>query len=52
MQVTYLNFMDNKRHVLVDQVTQEEAEAIVEKWGNKKDPNFYMPEIKIEEDEA
>lgn len=47
--VTYLNPLDGKRHVLVDDVTKAEADAVLAKCSNRKGaPEWYMPAARIE----
>lgn len=48
-KVTYRNFIDGKRHTLIDDVDKESAEAVVRTFGDKNDPMYYMPGLKIEE---
>ena len=48
-QVTYLNRLDGKRHVLIDAVDKETAESVVAKFGNNRDLMYYMgPDLRIE----
>lgn len=51
MKVTFWNPLANRRGLLLDDVTQEQAEAIVARFGDKSDPNTYLPELAIEPDD-
>ncbi|WP_432263475.1 hypothetical protein [Cupriavidus sp. TMH.W2] len=46
--VTYLNPLNGKRALLIDNVDQEQAEAVKAKFGNPADAAHYLPEVEIE----
>ncbi len=48
VQVTYQNILDGKRHTLIDDIDLDTATKVIERFGDKRDLNFYMPGLRIE----
>lgn len=47
-QVTYDNPLTGTRKVLIDDIDADTATAVLCKWGDPSEPNFYMPGARIE----
>ena len=47
-QVTYLNTLDGKRHVLVDLIDEETADAVIARFGDKRNAFEYLPDCRKE----
>ena len=52
MQVTFFNELANRRGVVVDKVTDEQAQAIAAKVSDPKQPYFYLKDVRVEKDSA
>lgn len=46
--VTYMNFIDGKRHVLIDDVDLETAHAVAASWSDPREPNYYLNDVEVE----
>jgi len=47
--VTYHNPLDGKRHVLVDDLTKDEAAHVLAQCSNRKTaPEWYLPDARVE----
>jgi hypothetical protein len=52
MKVTYFNQLTLTRFVLIDNVDQETADAVLAKFGNPKDKSYFLLGVTIEADDA
>lgn len=48
MQVTFWNPLAGRRGVVLDGLTEEEAQAVAAKVSDPADPFHYLPEVRIE----
>lgn len=49
-KVTAFNPLTGKRFTVIDKITLQQAQHIKKKFGSKKLPFFYLPQLKIEDD--
>lgn len=47
-QVTYFNPVTERRHVLIDDIDEATADAVLAKFGDAGDPYCRMPEVRKE----
>lgn len=50
-KVTYFNVLANRRHVLIDDITEELADKAVAHFGDKSNPFDFLPEVRKETDQ-
>lgn len=43
--VTFFNPLKGARGILIDNVSEEEADAVVARFSDKKTPELYLPEV-------
>jgi hypothetical protein len=48
-QVTYLNPLTQARAVLIDRLEIEVAEQVKQKYSDKNQPMFFLPDVRIEQ---
>jgi hypothetical protein len=46
--VTFYNALVGRRGMLIDNVTEAEADAVIARWSDKTAPRFYLPEVRKE----
>lgn len=49
-KVTFFNELAGRRGLLLDDLTDEEAQAVEAKFGDRDQPMFFLPEVRIEQD--